>query len=118
MHLANNGTGPVTERATLEALAWAEYLETHARRAYGSVTAPEVGAAKAIISRIRKGDLKREFSSREVWRPGWAMLSERDQVADALRLLVDFDWLAMTTKTDTGGRPATTYTANPRGFQS
>jgi len=118
MHLANNGTGPVTERATLQSLAWAEYLETHARRAYGSVTAPEVGAAKAIISRIRKGDLKREFSSREVWRPGWAMLSERDQVADALRLLVDFDWLAMTTKTDTGGRPATTYTANPRGFQS
>jgi putative DNA primase/helicase len=116
LHLANNGTGPVTERAALQALAWAEYLETHARRAYGSVTVPEVAAAKAIISRIRKGDLKREFSSREVWRPGWAMLADREQVADALRLLVDFDWLATTTKTDTGGRPATIYTANPRGF--
>jgi len=118
LHLANNGTGPVTERAALQALAWAEYLETHARRAYGSVTAPEVAAAKAIISRIRKGDLKREFSSREVWRPGWAMLSDREQVADALRLLVDYDWLATTTNTDTGGRPATTYIVNPRGFQS
>ncbi|WIM06847.1 MAG: DUF3987 domain-containing protein [Candidatus Nitricoxidivorans perseverans] len=116
LHLASNGTGPVSERATLQALAWAEYLETHARRAYGSVTVPEVAAAKAIISRIRKGDLKREFSSREVWRPGWAMLADREQVADALRLLVDFDWLATTTKADTGGRPATIYTVNPRGF--
>jgi len=116
LHLAGNGTGPVSERAALQALAWAEYLETHARRAYGSVTAPEVSAAKAVISRVRKGDLPREFSSREVWRPGWAQLSDRDQVADALRLLVDYDWLATTTKTDTGGRPATIYTANPRGF--
>lgn len=116
LHLASNGTGPVTERATLQALAWAEYLETHARRAYGSVTVPEVAAAKAIISRIRKGDLKREFSSREVWRPGWAMLSDREQVADALRLLVDYDWLTTATNDGTGGRPATIYAVNPRGF--
>jgi putative DNA primase/helicase len=116
LHLAGNGTGPVSERATLQALAWAEYLETHARRAYGSVTMPEVATAKAILSRIRKGDLKREFSSRDVWRPGWAMLSDSEQVADALRLLVDYDWLTTTTRTDTGGRPATTYSVNPRGF--
>jgi putative DNA primase/helicase len=115
LHLACNGTGPVSERATLQALAWAEYLETHARRAYGSVSMPEVATAKAILSRIRKGDLKREFSSREVWRPGWAMLTDSEQVADALRLLVDFDLLTTTTRTDTGGRPATIYTVNPRG---
>jgi putative DNA primase/helicase len=115
LHLASDGTGPVSERATLQALAWAEYLETHARRAYGSVSMPEVATAKAILSRIRKGDLKREFSSRDVWRPGWAMLSDSDQVADALRLLVEYDWLT-TTRTDTGGRPATIYTVNSRGF--
>lgn len=114
LHLASNGTGPVSERATLQALAWAEYLETHARRAYGSVSAPEVATAKAILNRIRKGDLKREFSSRDVWRPGWAMLSDREQVADALRLLVDYDWL-VATRTETPGRPATLYTVNPRG---
>ena len=115
LHLASDGTGPVSERATLQALSWAEYLETHARRAYGSVSMPEVATAKAILSRIRKGDLKREFCSRDVWRPGWAMLSDSEQVADALRLLVDYDWLT-TTRNDTGGRPATIYTVNPRGF--
>ena len=94
LHLAGRGAGPVSERAVLQALAWAEYLETHGRRAYASISIPEVNAAKAIIDRIRKGALPRTFSSWQVWRPGWAMLSDRDQVADALRLLCDLDWLA------------------------
>jgi putative DNA primase/helicase len=115
LHLAGGDTGPVSERATLQALAWAEYLETHAHRAYTSVTTPEISAAKAIIQRLRKGDLARSFSSRDVWRPGWAMLSDREQVADALRLLVDLDWLRAT-RQETGGRTATVYDANPRGF--
>ncbi len=115
LHLAGGGIGPVTERATLQALAWAEYLETHARRAYASVTMPEVGAAKAILYRIRKGDLPRTFSSRDVWRPGWALLTDRVQVADALGLLVELDWLAAS-KSETGGRPGTVYAVNPRGL--
>ncbi|MBL1264522.1 YfjI family protein [Candidatus Methylomicrobium oryzae] len=115
LHLADGGTGPVSERATLQALAWAEYLETHALRAYASVTTPEISAAKAIIQRLRKGDLAKSFSSRDVWRPGWAMLSDREQVADALRLLVELDWISETRK-ETGGRTATVYAANPRGL--
>ncbi len=115
LHLAGGGTGPVSERATLQALAWAEYLETHARRAYASVTTPEVGAAKAIIARIRKGDLPRAFASWQVWRQGWAMLSDRVQVADALGLLVELGWLAAS-RSDTGGRPGTVYDTNPRGL--
>ena len=116
LHLSSGGTGPVSERATLQSLAWAEYLESHAIRAYASVLSPEAAAAKAIIGRIRKGDLPRTFSTRDVWRPGWALLSDREQVADALRLLCDFDWLA-TSSRDTEGRRATVYEANPRGLE-
>jgi putative DNA primase/helicase len=97
-------------------LAWAEYLETHARRAYASVAFPEVTAAKAIIKKLRAKELPPQFSSRDVWRPGWTGLSHRDQVADALQLLVDLDWLA-TTRIETGGRTATVYHANPKGLQ-
>lgn len=39
-------SGPVGGRATLQALAWTEYLETHARRAYASVASPELTAPK------------------------------------------------------------------------
>ena len=116
LHLSSSGTGSVSERATLQALAWAEYLETHARRAYASISIAEGTAAKAIIERIRKGALPRTFSSWQVWRPGWVMLSDRDQVAGALRLLVDLGWLSISRR-ETGGRPGTVYEANPRGLQ-
>jgi putative DNA primase/helicase len=116
LHLSNGGTGSVSERATLQALAWAEFLESHAARAYASVTMADVSAAKAVLARLRKGDLLRTFSSWQVWRPGWAMLSDRDQVAAALRLLVDLGWLSMSRR-DTGGRPSTVYEVNPRGMQ-
>jgi len=55
LHLADRGTGPVSEKAALQALGWAEYLESHAMRAYASVLTPEAAAAKAVIGRIRKG---------------------------------------------------------------
>ncbi|MFA5905803.1 MAG: DUF3987 domain-containing protein, partial [Desulfobacula sp.] len=108
IHLADGGTGPVTEKATLQALAWGDYLETHARRAYGAVSQPEVATAKAIIAKIKKGDLPASFTSNNVTRPGWAKLSDREQVADALRLLVDYGWL-WEERTVTGGRPSIIY---------
>lgn len=117
VHLAEGHCGPVTKRATLQALAWAEYLETHAQRAYASVSSPEVAAAKAIIKRVRKGDLQTRFSSRDVWRPGWANLSDRQLVTDALSLLVDLDWLRVH-RQETAGRTATVYEFNPRGLAS
>jgi putative DNA primase/helicase len=79
------------------------------------VSNPEVEAAEAILYRLRRGDLKRPFGSRDVWRPGWAKLSDRDVVVSALLLLVDFDWLAVQ-KQETRGRTATVYEVNPRAL--
>jgi len=52
----------------------------------------------AIRAALESGDLKPE------------------QVADALRLLVELDWLAVS-KRETEGRTATVYEANPTGLQ-
>jgi len=46
----------------------------------------------------------------------WAHLSEREHVLDALQLLADLDRLAVHVR-ETGGREATIYEANPRGFE-
>lgn len=108
IHLADEGIGPVTEKATLQALAWGAYLETHAHRAYGAISQPDVATAKAILSRVKKGDLPASFSSRDVWRPSWAKLSDSEQVANGLRLLVDYGHLREERK-ETAGRPSTTY---------
>jgi hypothetical protein len=113
IHLADGNTGPVTESAVLQALAWGEYLETHAQRAYASVSQPEISVAKAIIRRIKKGDLPPLFSSRDVWRPGWALLSDREQVIKALETLGDYNWVS-SEKIETGGKPATIYKINPQ----
>jgi len=60
---------------------------THAKRAYGSILQPGVSAAKAILSRLRKGDLPTTFSGRDIQRRGWGRLTDRTQIQDALEKL-------------------------------
>jgi putative DNA primase/helicase len=112
-HLVDGQTGSVGLAALERALAWAKYLESHARRAYGSVTAFSSATAAAIVAKIRSGDLKSEFRSHEVWRPGWSKLSDREAVNAALNMLLDYDWLRVRV-VQTGGRPAYIYMVNPK----
>jgi len=112
LHLANGDVGPVSVRATLQSLAWAAYLESHAMRVYGSVSRAETTMAKAILKHIRKGDLQDGFTGWQVWRPGWSMLSDREQVQAALQLLVDYGYLFEETL-PSGGRPKTIYHIHP-----
>lgn len=107
-HLADGSTGPVAAASVKRAIAWAAYLETHARRAYGSVTAAEADTARAILARIQSGHLQGEFTSREVWRPGWSRLTDRPAVQAGLDMLVDYDWL-IARRIETGGRPSILY---------
>ncbi|MBV9243256.1 MAG: DUF3987 domain-containing protein, partial [Methylobacteriaceae bacterium] len=115
-HLADGGAGPIGGLSTLRALTFAEYLESHARRAYGSGFQAEAGTAKAILARIRKGDLADGFTARDILQREWSNLSDRDQVITGLELLDDLSWLR-STRLDTGGRPKIVYSINPRGFE-
>jgi len=117
-HLADGGTGPVSHRALLKALAAAHYFESHARRVYGSASESELAAAKAILRRIRNHDLKDEFTARDVHQRDWAHLTEREHVAAGLSLLVDLDYLASSIPSTgaQGGRPKITYRINPRSL--
>jgi hypothetical protein len=115
-HLADNGCGPIGHGAVLQALAFVEYLETHAKRAYAASTEAETTAAKAILSKIRAGELPDNFTAREIYRNEWSNLSDREAVKAGLELLVDLDWLAAKA-VPTAGRPSVTYLINPRGQQ-
>jgi hypothetical protein len=110
---ADQMAGPVGAPAVQTAIAWSKYLETHARRAYGCVTAAAADTAKAILDKIRTGALQKEFGSRDVWRPAWAKLTDRETVDAGLQMLVDYDWLDIE-KVATGGRPQTVYKLNPK----
>ena len=115
-HLADARSGPVSQRALLKALAATHYLETHARRVYGSADEAELGAAKAILRHIMAGNLKDGFTARDIHQHGWAHLTERGQVGAGLSLLTDLDYLAdvVPPAAAQGGRPKVTYRINPR----
>jgi putative DNA primase/helicase len=112
-HIADGGTGPISEIPVLKALAYVEYLELHARRIYGAGSQGELTAAKAIVQHIRKGDLADEFSARDVYQRDWSNLDDHDQVQAGLNLLSELDWLEPE-DLRTGGRPKTIYRINPK----
>lgn len=99
--------------ALRRAIAFSEYLASHARRLYGAGLRLEVVTAQAILIRIRKGELTDGFTARDILQNDWAKLTDREQVITGLALLVDHDWLAERI-TPTGGRPRTDYIINPK----
>ena len=104
-HLADGGTGPVSLHALESAFAWARYLESHARRVYGSIGDAETRAAKAIAARIKGGDLSAPFLAREIIRKHWMGLTETAVVKGALELMVDAPalWAARADRKDRRG---------------
>src|SRR5262249_36417423 len=102
-HLADVGGGPISMEAMTRALGMVTYLKSHAERAYGAGIVAETVAAKAILKHIRKGDLRDGFSARDIYRPSWSNLSDREQVQTGLNLLCDYGWIAAVDKRTTSG---------------
>ena len=117
-HIADAESGDVSRVALARALAFAAYLESHARRVYASGSESEAGAAKAILAHVKRGDLKGNFTARDVHQRGWAHLTERDQVGAGLSLLVDLNYLRDTAVEyqPKCGRPSIQYLINPKVF--
>ena len=115
MHLAEGARGPVSLSALLSALAWAEYLETHAARAYASVTSAKLSTARTLSSKIKGGHLSNPFTARDVYGKGWSGLNDAQKASDALQVLVDHDWLREEV-VKTGGHPKKTYSINPKAL--
>lgn len=113
IHLADDGGAAVGETALLKALSWAEYLESHARRAYASVLQTEAESARALLNRIRRKEVPDPFGPRDVYLKHWAYLSKPEEVHEAARLLCDLDYLRED-RIDTGGRPKSLYSVNPK----
>jgi hypothetical protein len=112
IHLAERDAGPVELLALERAITWAEYLESHARRIYAPAISPDMDAARALAKRIKAGDVGGRFGLRDVYNCGWSGLSTRDEVAAAVGVLVDYDWLRAFEES-TPGRTRTVYRVHP-----
>lgn len=77
----------IEQPALLQALAWADYLHSHALRLYACGTVAAETAALLILD--RRSSLPASFTLRDVHQKGWAGLATRDGVEAALRILVE-----------------------------
>ena len=106
----------------LRALAWGDYLRTHANRLYAAAVIPETTDAVTLLSRIRAGKLTDRdgvildsFTPRLVAQKCWAGLATPDAVRKAADVLAEYDHLRQEVQQigATGGRPSDRYSINP-----
>ena len=109
-------------RELLRALAWCDYLRTHAERLYAAAVIPETTGAKQLLDKIKAGRLcdgdgvlLEVFTPRLVAVKHWAGLGTPDAVRKAADLLADYGWLAREAVPTgaTGGRPSDRYLIHP-----
>ena len=114
--------GVIREGELIRALAWGEYLRTHANRLYAAAVIPETTDAVTLLSKIKGGKLVDRhgvildsFTPRIVSQKCWAGLGTPDAVRKAADVLADFDYLRrdLVPTGATGGRPSDRYTINP-----
>ena len=110
-HLCDQGYGAVDEKSLLRAIAYAEYLESHARRVYSFVARPNIDAAKNLLKRLLANKPDKPFTTREIYRKGWTGLETPAKAQSAIDLLVDYYHL-FESEIITGGRPTKIYTLN------
>lgn len=105
----------VSNTSLLRALAWADYLRSHAERIYASATRPSTEGAKALLSKIRSGHVSNRFKPQDIYWKGWAHLSNPEETHAAIGLLCDLNYLKRVTGdvTSKGGRPSTTVLIHP-----
>jgi putative DNA primase/helicase len=99
------------------AAAWCSYLESHARRVYSCIVAPQLRSARALAEKIRCGDVGSDgtFSCREVYVNRWSGLDTPEAVRMAAEVLKDAGWLRSLPGESgpSGGRPSDRYEVNP-----
>ena len=107
-HLCDGGRGAVTQVALVRAIAFSEYLESHARRIYSFATRPDIDAAKTLLKRLGNGKLSSPFTARDVYRVHWAGLETAHKAQAAINLLLEYNHLHEEV-INTTGRPSIFY---------
>lgn len=112
----------IHERELIRALAWEDYLRSHAERLYAAAVIPETTGAQTLLTKIKAGKLcdgdgvlLEDFTPRLVAVKHWTGLGTPDAVRKAADLLTDYGWLAReAVPTGTaGGRPSDRYLIHP-----
>lgn len=114
--------GVIHQGELMRALAWGDYLRSHANRLYAAAVMPETTDAATLLSKIRAGKLAdsdgvilESFTPRQIAVKGWTGLDTPDAVRNAAKVLADYDFLRLQLVPSgaSGGRPSERYAINP-----
>lgn len=116
--------GVIHARELLRALAWGDYLRSHAERIYAAAVTPETTGARQLLDKFKAGKLCDSdgvlldaFTPRLVAVKHWAGLGTPDAVRKAADLLADYGWLVRETVQSGDamgrGRPSDRYLLHP-----
>ncbi len=89
------------------------YLESHARRAYGSVVSRPLKLAATLGEQLRRGRLGNRFRVADVYLQGWAALDTPERAREAIKVLVDSGWVRPCGGGTRGGAGSEEYMVNP-----
>jgi len=112
-------SAPVSDKSARLAVAWCDYLESHARRIYAMSESPEHEAAVKLSEKISTGKLSSPFTTRDLLRKGWHGLKNNADIKAACYILVDENWLneLIKPKPETGRPTAAEFIINPKIFK-
>lgn len=101
--------------ATVNAIAWCDYLESHARRIYSMATTIANQAAMKLAKKIQEGELLNCFSLRDVYRKHWSLLDDKEIIKKACVELIEANWLRQSKSATEIGKPKNNvYLINPK----
>ena len=120
--------GVIHERELIRALAWGNYLRSHANRLYAAAAMPESTDGANLLAKIKAckltdsgGVMLESFTPRQIAVKGWAGLATPEAVRKAADFLVDFDYLRREVIQSSDamgrGRPSDRYTINPAAMK-
>jgi putative DNA primase/helicase len=112
-HLANGHTGKVSKEALLQALAWSEYLASHAKRIYALGQNHHLTVAHALLKRLKAKELNNPFTLREIKRKHWQGMSEPKTLEEGVDTLEEHGYLRKEESRPLIGRPSVQYYINP-----
>lgn len=109
------GAQAVGAEALSRAVAWAEYLEAHARRIYQGAIQPAEMAAAVLARRITQRDFPEIFTIRDISRKHWVALNRKETIVAALEVLEEAGHVRREPAADARfGRPTERFRVNPK----
>lgn len=115
-HLVEDGAGPITLDALYLAIKWQVFLQAHARRIYAGLLRGADLATKNLADRIRAGRVPDGFKARDIRLKGWAGLTDKEDVDNAIEGLLEAHWLREE-RISGNGRPTRRFLINPKIIQ-